>query len=420
MSSFVDARRERAAKAWGLTNEIVLIEAGTPIGLPGGADQTFPYKPHPQYRWLTNRRRPGGVLAFAPQEGWELFEPPVTELELVWGPDELAVGRPISELEGWLTGKGSRPVAVLGSGTPTAGDAAELSNRLGIVLDHARRPKDAHEIDLLRRAASATAAGYRRLREVLRPGVTERALQIEFEAAVAMAGATGMGYASIVGSGPNTAVFHFTPGDRAVQEGELVLVDAGGEVDGYVCDVTRSYAGGGTFSDRQRWHYETVLKAEERAIAACTVGTEWLEVHRLAAHSMAGSMAEAGLLKCSADEAVEKGVMALFFPHGVGHLVGLGVRDAAGPLPGRDRIAEAAGVRVRIDMPLEAGFCVTVEPGLYFIPALLRDPARRERFTEQVNWEAVEPFIGNGGVRIEDDVLVTESGPSVLTAEIEK
>lgn len=418
--SFVDARRERAARAWGLSNEIVLVTAGHPIGIPGGADQCFPYKPHPQYRWLTNCRRPGSVVAFDPQEGWQHFQPPMSELELVWGPDEAPVGRPIEELDAWMADRANRPVATLGCGGLTYKSDHELEDHLGLLLDHARRPKDTYDIEMLRRAASATAAGYQALKSVIRPGVTERELQIEFEAAVARAGATSMGYASIVGSGPNTTVFHFTPGDRKVQAGELILVDAGGEVDGYVCDVTRTFAANGSFDEDQQWHYDSVLRAENRCIDACVEGTEWLDVHRLAATSMAESMIERGLILCSPEEAVEAGVMGLFFPHGVGHLVGLGVRDAAGPLPGRNRIGQVGGTRVRIDMPLEVGYNVTVEPGLYFIPAILQNADRREKYKDLVRWDEVDKWIGKGGVRIEDNILVTESGNENLTAAIPK
>lgn len=420
MEAPIEQRRARAADAWNLDSEIVLIAAGKPIHIPGGADQTFPYKTHPQYRWLTDRHRPGGVLAYDSREGWILFEPPVTEQELVWGADQPAIGRPIDELAGWLSEREGRPVAGLGSPLDLATDA-ELSAKLGPLLDHARRPKDAYEVDLLRHSAAATAAGYAALKAALRPGVSERALQIEFEAATLRAGATGMGYASIVGSGPNTAVFHFVPGARVVQPGEMVLVDAGGEYEGYVTDVTRTYLADGQFTANQQWHYDAVLRAEQRAIEACTVGAEWPDVHRIAAHSLAESMIEAGLLRCSADEATDSGVMALFFPHGVGHMVGLGVRDASGPLPGRDRVIMAGGLRARMDIPLEAGYLVTIEPGLYFIPALLNKESNREKFREQIDWAALEPWIGEGsGVRIEDNILVTEQGPDNLTTAIPK
>ncbi|MDR3688365.1 MAG: M24 family metallopeptidase [Fimbriimonas sp.] len=419
-TSEVDVRRAKAARSWSLDSELVLICAGYPIGIPGGADQTFPYKPHPQYRWLTDRKREGGVLAFDPQDGWTLFEPALAEQELIWGGGDPPVGRSLEELDGWLAARKGRPLAALGANDGLYATDQELSLRLHIELDHARRPKDALEVDLLRRSAAATAAGYAAIAEYIRPGRSERQIQVEFEAAIARAGADGPGYATIVGAGPNSAVFHFTPGSRQVADGELVLVDAGAEVDGYVTDVTRTFPGGGSFSSDQAWLYGIVRESLDQATAACLVGAEWLDVHAVAARVMGSGLRDAGILKCSPEEALTSGAIGLFFPHGIGHMVGLGVRDAGGPLPNRNVIREVGGARIRMDLPLEAGYVVTIEPGLYFVPALLNDAKRRERFANQVNWAAVEPWIGGSGIRIEDNVLVTETGPIVLTDSIPK
>lgn len=414
IESVVAARRERVAKAWNLDGEVVAIYAGTPISIPGGADQCFPYKPHPDYRWLSERQREGGVLTFDAANGWTLFEPPVTEMERVWGGGPEAVGRPIEELEASL---GDRPVVKLGFGAPPSEErVAQLQRELlGI-----RRTKDAPEIELVERAVRATKAAHAAAREAIRPGATERLVQIELETAALRAGATAMGYATIVGSGGNSAVFHATPSDRVIAENEFVLVDAAGEVDGYTADVTRTFASSGRFTPDQQWVYDAVLQAETRAVEACRIGTEWGDVHLTAARSLAGSLVDAGILRCSAEEAVESELIALFFPHGVGHMVGLGVRDASGPAAGRKGDRKFGGITLRMDLPLDDHFLVTVEPGLYFIPALLREPGRRERFANQVDWAALEPLIGQGGVRIEDNVLVTSSGPVNLTASIPK
>ena len=115
---------------------------------------------------------------------------------------------------------------------------------------------------------------------------------------------------------------------------------------------------------------------------------------------------------------MEQGTHTLFFPHGLGHLVGLGVRDASGRYPGRPKDESPALRNLRMDLPLAAGYVTTVEPGLYFIPAILNDPKRRRQYRQGVNWHRVDSYIGCGGVRIEDNVLVTESGPEVLTASI--
>ena len=118
----------------------------------------------------------------------------------------------------------------------------------------------------------------------------------------------------------------------------------------------------------------------------------------------------------NAGSLVEQGAHTLFFPHGPGHLVGLGVRDASGRYPGRQKDESAASRNLRMDLPLGPGYVTTVEPGLYFIPAILNDPKRRRQYRQSVNWHRADHYIGCGGVRIEDNVLVTENGPEVLTA----
>jgi len=413
----VNERRRKAAAAWNATNEVILIGAGMPISIPGGADQTFTYHPHPEYTWLTGgRTREGGVLAFDPNDGWTLFEPPVTELERIWGGSEPPIGEPIENLDKWIEQRKDKKTVWLGVSKNGTADE-NLTNEFRTKLTHARRSKDEAEIELIKKAVEATKAGHIAMSKALKPGVTERELQIELETAMFKAGADEMGYHTTICSGPNSAVFHFTPGARKVQPQEFVLVDAGGSVNGYTADVTRTYSST-EFTPKQKWLRESVIEAKRKAIEACVIGAEWLEIHRIAAHSMAGSLKHGGILKCSADEAIESEAIALFFAHGIGHMVGLGVRDASGPLPGRKGDQKSAGIKVRMDLPMEAGYLVTVEPGLYFIPALLKDPARREKFKEQVNWNEVDPWIGQGGVRQEDNVLVTKSGPLNLTKEI--
>lgn len=116
-SDSIEARRKRAADAWSLGDDIVLVAAGKPIGKPGGLDQTFPFATHPDYRWLTEAKREGGVLAFDPQEGWTLFEPPVTEAERVWGAGPAPTGRPIDELLPWIKAREDRTIRRLGAET---------------------------------------------------------------------------------------------------------------------------------------------------------------------------------------------------------------------------------------------------------------------------------------------------------------
>jgi Xaa-Pro aminopeptidase len=356
------SRRDAVAASWNTLGRPVLVAAGEPISIPGGADQVYPFKAHPQYRWLSEQARPGSVMAFDPERGWTHFVPPVTDLERTWEGDTEIQGetRPPDELDSWLGGRS--PVRLAVGATPDV----EPWER---PLDDLRRHLDETELARVRLAVDATVAAHRAAADQARPGQTERTIQIELERAGRLAGADSMGYGSIVAADSNAAVFHFTPGDRSVQE--AVLIDAGAEVDGYVADVTRVFSAGGPFSSRRQAVYEIVHEAERQAIAACTVGTEWHDVHRTAARVIAQGLIDLGLGKGAVDAWLESGAVGLFFPHGIGHMLGAGVRGVPGVAPGRPWGRECCGARPRIDLPLEAGHLVTVEPGLYFVRPLL-------------------------------------------------
>lgn len=251
----------------------------------------------------------------------------------------------------------------------------------------------------------------------LRDGVSERELQIELEAAAFRAGADGMGYDSIVGGGPNSAVLHFPPSGRRMRDGELVLIDAGAECRGYVSDITRTYPVGGRLSAEQEALHSLVRAAELAAIERCVTGVEWREVHLTSALLISEGLAEFGVLRGQPESLVESGATALFFPHGVGHLVGLGVRDAGGILAER-RNEPPPFPNLRIDLPLASGMVVTVEPGVYFVSALLEDAGVRARYSDEVVWDRVDTLLGFGGIRIEDNVLITDDGHEVLTADV--
>jgi Xaa-Pro aminopeptidase len=185
-----------------------------------------------------------------------------------------------------------------------------------------------------------------------------------------------------------------------------------------VCDVTRTYVVGDAPTPFQRDLYQIVLSAQQRAIAACRPGEEWKEIHLRCAVDLTAGLIELGVMHGAAESLVEQEAHTLFFPHGLGHLVGLGVRDASGTLPDRPKDPRPCLRTLRTDLPLAPGYVITVEPGLYFIPALLNDPVRRERFRDCVNWAIAEQHLGIGGVRIEDNLVITTGEPENLTAAI--
>jgi Xaa-Pro aminopeptidase len=405
----LERRRAGAADAWDVSHAVVLVEAGVEIPVPGRGDRIYPFHAHSEYLYLTDRERPGGVLTFDAGEGWIEFVKPVTAEELLWtGLEGDSEGvpegtRPLDELEDWLRG---RPVRRLGA-TDDVDD--ELRNELIRV----RRPKDDVELERMRVAEQATRAGFAELVRLIEPGVTERELQIALEATFLRSGGDSLAYESIVGAGDHSAVLHFSPTSRQLKAGELLLVDAGAEYRGYASDVTRTYAISGELNGEQRLVWETVRRACEAAIVACRPGVEWRAIHRTAALIVGEGLIELGVLHGEPETLLESGAITLFFPHGIGHMVGLGIRDAGvasdelrEPVPGFPRL--------RLDIPLQPRHVWTVEPGIYFVAPLLA----RHRDRTDVDWNRVDELIGFGGLRIEQDILITDDGCDVLTADI--
>jgi Xaa-Pro aminopeptidase len=415
----LERRRRAAAERWELDDQVVLVGAGDRIPVPGRGDRTYPFRAHSEYLYLTDRERPGGVLAFDPHEGWVDFVVPVTREERLWegAASDEPEGVPVAELAAWLEQRKDRPVACLGAAVPDVVSEAELEADLRYGLNHVRRQKDAVELARMRAAERATSAGFAAVAPLIEPGRSERELQIELEAAFFRGGVDFLAFDTIIGSGPNSAVLHFPPTSRRVADGELVLIDAGGEYRGYASDITRTYPASGRFTPEQQELYSIVAAAAVRATELCTAGTEWRDVHRTAALVISEGLVEFGLLRGEPESLVERGSQALFFPHGVGHMVGLGVRDAGEVLRGREP-AEDEFPRLRVDLPLLPGHVFTVEPGIYFVPALLNDADLRERHRDAVDWERAEAMLGFGGIRIENNVLITEDGNEELTADV--
>jgi Xaa-Pro aminopeptidase len=409
MEQLLERRRLATAAAWDLRDGIVLVAAGDEIPVPGRGDRTYPFRAHSEYLYLTDRERPGGVLAFDSGEGWVEFVAPVTAEELLWtGLEGDREGvpegtRPLDELDAFVRG---RPVRRLGA---TPEPDAEFRD----ALIHVRRPKDDVEMERMRAAAEATRAGFAELVPLIEPGRSERELQVALEAAFFRSGGDFLAFESIVAAGDHAAVLHFGPTARALRDGELLLVDAGTEVRGYASDVTRTYAVGGVFAREQALVYETVRQAGEVAIAMCRPGIQWRDVHRKAALVIADGLVELGVLRGDRESLVESGAVTLFFPHGIGHMVGLGIRDT-GAASGETSEPAHGLPRLRVDIPLAPRQAWTIEPGVYFVPALLT----RERSRNDVQWDRVDQLHGFGGVRLEQNVLVGDDGCEVLTAAI--
>ncbi|HNC97786.1 MAG TPA: aminopeptidase P family protein, partial [Myxococcota bacterium] len=287
-----------------------------------------------------------------------------------------------------------------------------------------RRRRDAWEIAEQRKAAVITTKAHLAAMRGTRVGGHERHVAALFDGVLAAEGATS-GYHSIVTV--RGEVLHNHHYIHPLQAGDLLLLDGGAEIDsGYSSDVTRTWPVTGRFDGRQAAMYSLCLAAQKWGIEQVRPGTRYRDIHFGCMKIIATGLREEGLLRCSAEEAVETGAVGLFFPHGVGHLLGLDVHDLENfgdrpaYAPGRVRPTQFGARYLRMDLDLEPGIVLTIEPGIYFVPAILHDPALRAEHRDRVHFEKAESFLGFGGIRIEDDVLVTEGAPEVLTAAIPK
>ncbi|CAD5960251.1 Xaa-Pro dipeptidase [Planktothrix tepida] len=220
-------------------------------------------------------------------------------------------------------------------------------------------------------------------------------------------------------------VLHNNHYHHPLKTGDLLLADVGAETEmGWAADITRTWPVSGTFSSTQRDIYQVVLKAHDICIDSIRPGIEYEDIHRMAATVIAEGLVELGILNGSPEDLVEQDAHALFFPHGIGHLLGLDVHDMedlgdlAGYEPGRVRSQRFGWCFLRLNRPLQPGMLVTIEPGFYQVPAILNNSENREKYQKQVNWERLEQFADVRGIRIEDDILVTEKGTEILTKNL--
>jgi Xaa-Pro aminopeptidase len=276
----------------------------------------------------------------------------------------------------------------------------------------------------MRAAARITGAAHRAVMAATRPGRHERELRALFEGVLTAAGLTSAYHPILTVRGEVLHNFHAT---NRLEAGQLLLLDGGAEAtSGYATDVTRTWPVDGRFSARQRAAYDAVLAAEMTAIEQVRAGVRYRDVHLAACRVLARWLADEGILTCDPDLAVEAGAHALFLPHGVGHLIGLDVHDLenfgdqAAYAPGRKRSSQFGTGYLRLDLDLEPGMVVTIEPGFYIVPAILNDASLTERFAKMVDLDRARSWMGFGGIRIEDDVAVTTAAADVLTGDIPK
>lgn len=413
-------RRERLARHLGRG---VAVVPTAPERLRN-RDTAYPYRYDSYFYYLTGFTEPEAVLVLvageAPRsilfcrekdpekEVWDGFRYGPEGAREAFGFEEAhAIGGLDAAMEEILA---DRPVLFYPLGQDPAWDARVVSwvnavrakARSGItaptelkdvraILDEMRLIKDAHELSLMRRAARISAAAHRRAMGFVRPGLSEYQVEAELLHEFRRQGAQAPAYPPIVAGGANACVLHYVSNRATLRDGELLLIDAGCEFDGYASDITRTFPVNGRFSSAQRDVYQLVLAAQAAAIAAVQPGNRWDAPHRAALEVLAQGLIDLRLLTGSRDEVLEKEAYRRFYMHRTGHWLGLDVHDAGSyKQDGEWRL-------------LVPGMTLTVEPGCYIRPA-----------------EDVPQAFWNIGVRIEDDVVVTAEGCEVLTQDAPK
>jgi Xaa-Pro aminopeptidase len=284
---------------------------------------------------------------------------------------------------GWLNAVRAKVRAGISAPTQIRDVRAEISEM--------RLVKDETEIAIMRRAAEISSAAHRRAMRAAKPGMREYEVEAELMHEFLRGGARAPAYGSIVAAGANACVLHYRQNDAELRKGDLMLVDAGCELESYASDITRAFPIGGHFSAPQKDIYEVVLEAQEAAIKAVKPNADFNEYHDIATRVLARGLIDLELCKGSVDSVLEDGSYKQFYMHRAGHWLGLDVQDAG------DYMQKGKWRK------LKPGMVLTVEPGLYIRPA-----------------GNVPRAFWNIGVRIEDDVVVTAAGRTILSADCPK
>ncbi|WP_022835198.1 aminopeptidase P family protein [Salisaeta longa] len=288
-----------------------------------------------------------------------------------------------------------------------------------------RSVKSAAEVTEIERAVRTTARMHTTAMRMAAPGVHERTIAGRLEG---IARASGGRLAFSMTCSVHGEVLHNHHQTDTLADGDLLLVDAGATAPSYYAgDITRTMPVSGAFTTKQRAIYEAVLAAQHTALAQLRPGVPFRDVHLAAARTLTEHLQSIGLMMGDVEASVQAGAHALFFPHGLGHMMGLDVHDMeglgeayVGYTEAYTRSEQFGLSALRLARPLAEGFVVTVEPGCYFIPALIDRWKADDRHTSFINYGAVEAFRSLGGVRIEDDVLITSDGYRVLGPPIPK
>ena len=278
-----------------------------------------------------------------------------------------------------------------------------------------RATKEPQEIEAIEKACDVGFAMHTMAQMLIKPGLTERLVAGQVDG-IARSLSQGNGFPTIFSQ--HGEIMHGSPSDAVLEDGRLVICDAGCELDDYCSDHTRTMPVNGKFTQRQLEIYSIVEECHDYVLDVAKPGVKYMDVHFAVCRKMTDRLKELGLMKGDTDEAVKAGAHAMFLPHGLGHMMGMDVHDMEGlgqiyvgfDEETRPNLEQFGTNCLRMGRKLEEGFVLTDEPGIYFIPALIDDWKAKGHCKEFINFDKLETYKDFGGVRIEDDILITEEG----------
>ncbi|CAL8096915.1 unnamed protein product [Orchesella dallaii] len=276
------------------------------------------------------------------------------------------------------------------------------------------------ELQVLRYVCDVSSRAHIEVMKRVRSGMKEYQCEAIFQQyCYYHGGCRHCSYTCICGSGTNGSVLHYghagAPNDKTIADGDICLFDMGGEYYCYTSDITCSYPSNGKFTDDQKLVYNAVLAANRAVLNAAKPGVSWVDMHVLANRTMLSTLKDGGLLQGDVEEMMKANLGATFQPHGLGHFMGCDVHDVGGYLSGHPERPAVPGLKsLRTARALKAGMVLTIEPGCYFIDHLLDKALADSKLSKFLVPEKIQQFRGFGGVRIEDDVLITETGTELL------
>ncbi len=389
-------------------------------------DQSLPYKVNPHFKhWVPVTDNPGSVLIFTPSSKPRLlfhrqddyWHKPLDVPNEPWtaAVDVVPIANAGQAAQFW---QDLPRAALIGSAAafPSA-DAASLNPPALLAKLHFNRAvKTAYELECMRLANDLAARGHRAALAAFRAGASEYDAHMRYLQAC-MQREEEMPYNNIVAYNENAAVLHYQHLQRvAPADMRSFLIDAGAQYRGYASDVTRTYAGApGRFADL----LAGMERAQQALCAEVQCGQDFRDVHLSAHRALGDVLHAAGVIELGGQEALESGLTSVFFPHGIGHLIGLQVHDVGGVMNdarGAERERPAGHPYLRLTRILEPGVVVTIEPGIYWIDSLLRQAHADER-RRLIDWDIVDALRPFGGIRIEDNVAASNEGPENLTRD---